>query len=272
VQPITIFESHFQAAEMLLKVHRLLRNDASQDEISLVRPLLLEAVGCSADEDVVVLLNDLFAGLVRERAAVRAKDFQADNMALLLRQAVVSACTALDVFLPTLLGVHLPTVMQVRQRNFYPRDDGEVRAFFAGFTLKLEQLPSLLEEEDTHQRWLTLSRLVLDYCSNQVLANERGIHIVLRLLGVDEPWGRIADRAGVREQYLREQVRAIVKRRNEIVHRGDYPQSAQNGGPAPIDLAWTSAHVSAVQAVVHACDALATESVRALGAVIEVAA
>jgi hypothetical protein len=264
VKPITAFESHFRAAEVLLKVHRLLRNDASSEQTAEALPRLREAVGSDADEDVILLLNDLFVGLVRENAALRPRYFQADNMALLLRQAVVSACTAMDVFLPALLNAYLPKVVQVRRRNFYPREDGEVRIFFQGFILKLDQVPSLLEDDDAEQRWLTLTRLVLDFCSSQVLAHERGIHIVLRLLGVQDPWQQIAQRAGVKEQSLREQMRGIVKRRNDIVHRGDYLQAAER--PSSIDLAWTSTHISAVQSVVLACDALALESVRQLEA------
>jgi hypothetical protein len=266
VQPITAFESQFRAAEVLLKVHRLLRNDATSEQTAQALPRLREAVGSEADEDVILLLNDLFVGLVRENAALRPRYFQPDNMALLLRQAVASACTALGVFLPALLNTYLPKVVQVRQRNFYPREDGEVRTFFLGFTLRLDQIPSLLEDDDAEQRWLTLSRLVLDYCSNQVLANERGIHIVLRLLGVQDPWQQIAQRSGVKEQSLREQTRAIVKRRNDIVHRGDYAQAAEQPRPTAIDLAWTSTHVNAIQSVVLACDALALESVRQLEA------
>lgn len=41
-------------------------------------------------------------------------------------------------------------------------------------------------------------------------------------------------------------------------------RAAQQDGPASIDLAWTSSHVSTVQAVALACDALAREGVRGL--------
>ena len=261
----TIFDSHFRAAETLLKVYRLLRSDAPPSQIAAALPGVRTAVGCDANEEVVFLLNDLFAGLVRERAALRARDFHHDNMALLLRQATVSACTALDVFFPALLEAHLPVVIQIKQRNFLPRD-GEIKTLFDAFRLRLDELPALLEEEDSTARWAVLARRIIEYTRDKTLSNVTGITAVMLLLGVDRPWAQIAQRAGLAEVALRDQVQALVKRRNDIMHRGDRPVGQPDAPPQTIDYAWTSSHVNAVQSVVLASDALAQESIRQLQA------
>ena len=261
MQPVTVFEAHFNAAQALLKVYRLLDSDSHLDAVIL--PKLREVFGCDPNEALALLLNDLFVGLVREQANVPASFFAHANLSLLLRQAVVSACTAMDVFFPSLLEKHLPTVVEVRQRNFLPTD-GDVRDLFKDFRLKLEDLPAILEEDDAAGRWNILARRVLDYCRERTLSNAQGIAASLLLLGINDPWKRIAECSGVPEQALRSQIQTLTKRRNNIIHRGDRPLGQLDGGPEAIDYAWANAHVNAVQSVVLACDALAGESVHHL--------
>jgi hypothetical protein len=216
-------------------------------------------------EPLMVLLNDLFFGIVRERALIHPEFFQRANLSLLLRQAVVSACTAMDVFFPALLEAHLPGVVEVRQRNFLPAG-GDVRDFFREFYLRLHEIPALIEQEPANARWGVLTRHVLDYCRERTLSNVNGISAVMLMLGTDDPWRRIGGRAGVNERGLRDQIANIAKRRNDIIHRGDRPVGRPDEGPQPIDFAWTHSHVNAVQSVVLACDALAEDSVKQLKA------
>ncbi len=95
LQPLTIFDAHFKAADTLLRVYRLLDADTVSAQADALLPRLREMVDCTHDESVILLLNDFFLGLVRERAAVPPGFFRQTNLALLLRQAVVSACSAL---------------------------------------------------------------------------------------------------------------------------------------------------------------------------------
>jgi hypothetical protein len=250
MRPLTIFDSHFRAARTLLTVYRLLEADESRPDAAGVTDALRGAAQCEADESVIVLLNDMFLGLVRERAEVPPFFFKQANLSLLLRQAVVSSCTALDVFFPALLNEHLASVVEIRRRNFLPKA-GEVRKLFEGFRLKLEDLPALLEEEAPSERWAILTRRVLDHLRDKVLSNVEAISAVMLLLGIDDPWKQIAGRAGVAEQSLSNQIRTLVKRRNDIVHRGDRPVTDPTGPAQAIDLAWTSSHVNAVQAVFY---------------------
>ncbi len=224
---------------------------------------LMEMLERASEEDTILLLNDLFVGLVRERADLKPSFFKRSNLNLLLRQSVVSACTALDVYLPALLEHYLPTIVQIKQRNFLPNDPA-VRDYFKGFHLTLSDIPALLEEPDALARWNTLARRVLDHCRDVTFSTPNGISAVMLMLGVADPWKLIGGRTRRSERDLREQVQNVTKRRNDIVHRGDRPAGQRDADPQPIDYAWTSAHVAAVQSVVLACDTLAQEGIQQL--------
>jgi len=265
MRPITVFESHFKAAQVMLKVYRLLDSDVNQTEQDSLVPQLREMMSSEPDEPLVLLLNDLFLGAVRERADLAPAFFGRPNLSLLLRQAVVSSCTAMDVFFPALLETHLPTVIQVRQRNFLP-NAGDVKNLFRDFRLRLDDIVPFLEEEKAEDRWDRLARRILDYCRDKTLSNVSGVSATMIMLGVQDPWRRIAQRAGTTESALQNQVKTLVKRRNDIVHRGDRLVGQTEGPAEAIDYAWTSAHVNAVESVAHACDALANESTQGLKA------
>src|SRR5439155_25216176 len=120
---------------------------------------------------------------------------------------------------------------------------------------------AMLEEEDASTRWSVLARKVLDYCRDQTLSNVQGISATLLLLGIQSPWKLISERAGVPETALRTQIQTLVKRRNDITHRGDRPVGQPEAPPQPIDLTWASSHVNAVHSVVSASHELAREAI-----------
>ncbi len=265
MQPITVFESHFKAAQVMLKVYRLLDSEVDQSDNDSFVPKLREMMSWETDEPLVVLLNDLFMGAVRERADLPSSFFGRTNLSLLLRQAVVASASALDVFVPALLETHLPTVIQIRQRNFLPAA-GDVKSLFQDFRLKLDEVVPFLEEEEAADRWDLLTRRILDYCRNKTLSNVNGVSAVMLMLGVDDPWQQIARRAGTTQSGLQNQVKTLVKRRNDIVHRGDRLVGRTEGPAESIDYAWTYSHLNALESVVHACDALARENIKSLRA------
>jgi RiboL-PSP-HEPN len=271
MNPRDTFEAHFRSADVLVRVYRLLESDngPSQDHELLTRARgLLE---CGDDEELILLFNQLFVGIVRERADLRQRFFGRDNLDLLLRQAVVAGCSALDVFVPSLLESYLPKMVLVRQRNFIPNDKN-VKDFFRDFRFKLEDAWPLVEEESANERWNMMARRVLDYCKTKTLSNDQGIAASMALIGVEEPWAKIAERAGEKELTLRERLRRVVTRRNDIVHRGDRPSTDPNGDATGIDFVWTQNHVGAIQTVALACfdlaDAKARELVAEAGSVL----
>ncbi len=258
-----VFETHFHSAEMLLRVYRLLESDEGPLQDHAIMPQLRELIACAPDEELILLLNELFVGVVRERAELKVKFFKRDNLDLLLRQAVVAACSALDVYMPQLLREYLPDVIRIRQRNFMPID-GEVKSLMADFRLKLEDIWPLAEAADEGERWDFITRRILDYMTDKTLSNEAGITATLALLGVEKPWVKIAARAGETETPLRDKLRRVVKRRNDIVHRADRAAADPMGPPQAIDFVWTQNHVGAVQTIALACFDLTTTRVAEL--------
>lgn len=261
--PRDVFEAHYRSADVLLRVYRLLESDEGPTRDDHMIPRLRELLRCRDDEEVILLMNQLFMGVVRERAEMTLNFFRKDNLDLLLRQAVVAACSALDVFLPTLLDTYLPTVIQIRQRNFVPLDN-ETKTFFNNFRMKLEDIWPLAEEPSMEGRWGLIARRVLDYCKGETLSNERGITATMTLLGVEKPWEKIAAQAGEKEQSLRDRIKRVVARRNDIVHRADRSITDPLGNASPIDNVWTQNHVGAINTVALACFALARERVKEL--------
>lgn len=267
--PRDIFEAHYRSAEVLLRVYRLLESDEGPKRDDQMMPQLRQLLSCKDDEELILLMNQLFMGVVRENAEVTLSFFRKENLDLLLRQSVVAACSALDVFLPALLETYLPTVIQVRQRNFVPAD-GETRAFFTNFRLKLEDIWPLAEEESMDARWGMIARRVLDYCRGETLSNERGITATMSLLGIEKPWERVAAQVGEKERALRDKLKTVVNRRNSIIHRADRPATDPQGAATPIDYVWTQNHVGAVRIISLACYDLAREKVRDLTSVTSV--
>jgi hypothetical protein len=255
-----VFEEHFRSADVLLRVYRLLEAEGGAKNDHAWLPQIRVMLTSTADEEILVLLNELFMGVVRERADMRSAFFRQDNLAMLLRQAVVATCSALDVFVPHLLRSYLPDVVLIRQRNFMP-NDGEVRNLMKEFRLSLDDVWPFVEEADSTRRWELVAGKILDYMGDKALSNEAGISSSLKLLSIEEPWKRIAERIGDKEEHLRSKIRRIVSRRNDIVHRADRERTDPNGLIKSIDYAWTKSHLDAVEAVALASYALVVEKV-----------
>src|SRR5438067_1024804 len=102
LSPRQAFEDNIRPAELLLRVFRLLENDGLHTEGEIVKALRL-TVGAAGDEQLLLIYNEIFLGLVRERAQMPAAAFKRSALNNLMRQAVVASCTALDTYLPSLL-------------------------------------------------------------------------------------------------------------------------------------------------------------------------
>ena len=68
----------------------------------MVRP---SEIWCKADTDegLMVIYNEIFLGLIRERAEIAPWPFDAVRCAICCGKPVVTACTALETYLPILL-------------------------------------------------------------------------------------------------------------------------------------------------------------------------
>jgi hypothetical protein len=82
-----------------LKVFRLLEHDTLNTEVALLNSLR-ELVQADRDESLLVISNGIFLGLIRELADVPPASIKRSALCNLLRQAVVTASTALETYLP----------------------------------------------------------------------------------------------------------------------------------------------------------------------------
>jgi hypothetical protein len=271
--PRQIFEDNIRPADLLLKVFRLLEHDAPHTEEGVLRTLR-NMVGADSDEGLTVIYNQIFLGLIRERAEVPPAALKRSALCNLLRQSVVTASTALETYLPLLLQAHLPEVIRLRGRDFIPRNDDSFKTQFKNLTFDLEEAARILREPDP----LFVANKMIASLNFSYLSGKKGIHITGALLALDKPWDVIAKRLGEeqikgskpdddKERSISKRVEATVKRRNDIVHRADRAQDNPAGPIQEITYPWTKLSVESIRAVCLALDDLVIERLRELRAV-----
>ncbi len=246
LSPRQTFEDNMRPAILLLRVYRLLdSNDAIFTEGEMVEALR-GVVRASADEDLMLVYNELFLGLVRERAQMPLSTLRQTTLCHLLRQAVVASCTALETYLPALLRANLPLIIRVKGRDFVPRDK-TLKNYFSDLRFSLDETLRLLNDETAPEY---ISNKIVGFVSYKYLSQSKGVHVVGLLLGLAEPWNEIAAHLSRNQEELTKTLNNTIKRRNDIVHRADRSQSAPGGEAQAITFASTQ---HAVDTINHVC-------------------
>lgn len=258
--PLVDFETNFRSAETLLKVYRLLETPTGPQTQHTLMRRVRDLLMANEEEELVLLINELFLGVVRENADVRHTVFKRENLALLLRQAIVAACSAIDVYYPALLRTNLPTVIRVKQRNFVPNDKN-TRDFLREFSLSMDECLRLITDPEPAQ---VLGEYFFEYVKRRNFSTSQGVAVSLQFLGVDDGWNKIAARLGTTKDALSKQFDSLVNRRNDIVHRGDRSSKDPTGNIQEIGFAWASSHVQTACNVVRASDELVREAMHSL--------
>ena len=126
LSPRQIFEDNIRPADLLLKVFRLLEHDAlnTEDGITSFASRTRES---GEGRKPAGHFQRIFLGLIRELAEVPPSSIKRSALCNLLRQAVVTASTALETYLPILLRDNLPEVIRLRGRDFVPKKDEEIQ-------------------------------------------------------------------------------------------------------------------------------------------------
>ena len=174
--PRQLFEDNMRPADLLLRVYRLLEHDAPNTEADLLRSLR-ELVKADNDEALLVIYNEIFLGLIRERAEIPAGSIKRSALCNLLRQAVVTGCTALETYLPALLRVQLPEVIKLRGRDFVPKDR-EISEYFKNLTFNIDECLRVLTDPDP----LFVANKMISFLNFSYLSGKRGIHVTGALL------------------------------------------------------------------------------------------
>ena len=248
VSPRQAFEDNIRPADLLLRVYRLLECDTIRTDGELINTLRT-TLGVQADEELMLIYNEIFVGLIRENANMPASALKRSALHNLLRQAVVAACTALDAYLPSLLRVNLPVVIQARGRDFFPQDQ-ELQDYFKELTFDLAEMLRLLNDPNAA---LYIANKILGLTAFRYLSSKKGIHAVGALLSLEKPWDQIALKLQRNKSDLTRTIDETTRRRNDIVHRADRLQSDPGGEVQEIGYAWS---LQAVDTIKHVCLAL----------------
>lgn len=260
LSPRQTFEDNMRPAQLLLRVYRLLdANDVITTEGEMVTALR-SLVQASAGEDLMLVYNELFLGLVRERAQIPRSTLRQVSLCHLLRQAVVASCTALETYLPALLRSNLPVLIRAKGRDFVPRSDQGVLEYFGDLQFSLDETLRLLDDENAADY---IANKVMGLAAFKYLSSRKGIHVVGALLGMVKPWDEIAGHLNRDKKELINTLDDTVKRRNDIVHRADRSQSDPGGDAQEITFAWTQHAVDTISHICLALDELAVERIRA---------
>ncbi|MFZ1641347.1 MAG: HEPN domain-containing protein [Candidatus Contendobacter sp.] len=259
LSPRRIFEDNIRPSDLLLKVFRLLEHDAPNMEEGILRTLR-DLVKADHDEELMVIYNEVFLGLIRERAEVPPASIKHSALCNLLRQSVVTASTALETYLPILLRNNLPEVIKLRGRDFVPKKDEEIKNQFKNLTFALDEAVRILTDPDP----LFVANKMISSLNFSYLSGKRGIHVTGVLLALDNPWGLIAEKLGRTEDEIKKTLDATVKRRNDIVHRADRSQDDPSGSAQEIGYPWAKQAVETIRVVCLALDDLVTARLREL--------
>jgi hypothetical protein len=259
--PREVFEENIRPAELLVCIHTLLENDGIQTDGDLVSRVR-ERMGYGAAEALMLISNAVFLGVIREQARVHATDLRRSRLDNLLRQAVVASCSALETYLYALLETHLTTVVQALGKNFLP-SDRELMQFLRGIEFKIDDALRIMTDPDSSP--LFIANKILTLVQQKYVKGVSGVHAAGTMLGLDNPWTLIATALARKVDDLREIVKRVTDRRNDIVHRADRPATNPNGPIQEIHREQVSLDVGTVGSICRTLDRLVGDRLKELG-------
>jgi hypothetical protein len=258
LSPRQIFEDNIRPADLLLKVFRLLEHDEPHNEKACLKSLR-EIVKANNDETLIVIYNEIFLGLIRERAQVSQAAIRRSALLNLLRQAVVCSCTALETYLPALLTRHLEEVVRFRGRNFIPSEP-EVASVCKTLTFSLDEAVRLLNDPDP----FFVANKLIGLLKFTYLSGWRGVQFTGLLLTVPRPGQELAARLERGEEELKRIVEATCSRRNDIVHRADRKDLGVESDQQEISYSWALQAVETIRLVCICLDEVVSERLQRL--------
>ncbi|MBK8030404.1 MAG: hypothetical protein IPK17_13055 [Chloroflexi bacterium] len=266
LSPRQTFEDNMRPAHLLLRVYRLLdSNDTIASDGDMVTSLR-SVVQATAGEELLLIYNELFLGLVRERAQMHIATFKQKSLCHLLRQSVVASCTALDTYLPALLRTNLPIRIRILGRTFLRPGDESIKQQFKDLSFDLDEVLRLLDDPNAAEY---LSTRILSQTNFSYLSSKRGIHVTAALLGVSAPWEALATHLGRDKKELSDTLEQTTSRRNDIIHRADRKQTDPGGDAQDITYAWAKHAVDTIENICLALDELVKTQVEELSKAVE---
>lgn len=251
---------NFSVAEHLLQLYDLFR-DLKEDVPK--EPLRLAVCETFAVPNHTVLRharNEQVVLVAKATAPIPQSLLVTDGINFLLRQAVVVACTALESFVWDALRENVLTIVRARKRGA----DRSLREL----TLTLDDFLSL---EGYADQDLRLKQIILKNFERGMLYDASSIERIATILTVKNYWPQVARTCGTAEGDIKEQVKELITRRNQIAHRADRPNDEadppedQDGhGLRAISYAWTNTRVATAKNVVSASSEIFASTLKAL--------
>ena len=134
--------------------------------------------------------------------------------------------------------------------------DKEMRDYFKELTFDISDTLRILNEPADAP--LFIANKILGLTNFKYLSSKKGIHAVGTLLSIDKPWDQIADKLQRDKKDLMNIIEETTRRRNDIVHRADRPQTDPVGDIQEISYSWAKQAVDTVMHVCYALDELVT--------------
>ena len=230
LKPMAAFDHTVVRARHLVDLYDLLHN-RRQRRVGGSRELKIKKLlGWKASDNICQIDGKGAVLLIRDGSKWDLKHFEHEWLGELLRSAIVSAVSALDRYLHDLIASKLLSLLK-----------GKTPGSLARFQIKLADVESMLAkalESRGKDAPATRPRTILKDCFRNSL-NQRTfqgavqIESGMGMLGINECWGKIAQRMGCTANRIRAQLTRIVNRRNKIVHEGDIKQGSR---PREIEL------------------------------------
>jgi len=262
--PIESFRDAIRPAQLMVEVFVLLDSPdgpRSDDELVMKLRALIDS---PVAEELLLIRNEMFIGLVREAAPLKKAQLKTASLAHLLRQAVVASATAYETYLGNLVRSHLPRVIELRGRNFLPLDDKKLKEAFKDLKFELGEVIRLLNDDPKSIALFVGNKLESHFRAG-FLGKTSGVYVAGRLLGLADPWVDIAVSLQRDAVELEKHVKTTLQRRNDIVHRGDRTQE-QPDVVQPITLAYAKQSVGAIDQACLALDGLVKARLKELQA------
>lgn len=252
LRPIQAFDDNLRPARLMLDVYRLL--DCGDDILTGGEFVerLRQLVNATGAEDLMVVQNEIFLGLVRERSGLPRSALRRATLTHLLRQAIVASCTALETYLPALLKLRLPDLIRLKGRDFLPPDEN-VREYCKDLVFGVDEVLRLVADPEAA---IYISNKLVGLSGFKYLNGSKGVHVIGALLGLNKPWEAIATHLTRDRKELVKALDDTVRRRNDIIHRADRAQTAPDGEQQPITPAQTKQGVETIGFVCLALDEL----------------
>lgn len=249
---IDTFRANFTVATNLIELYTALQGLKTKEAIpaDLVAPICRE-LSVPAKTTLRQACSGKIAMFVKHDVAAFSLLVEPGRLDFLLRQAVVSACAALEHYFWDVLQENMLVIAQALHCN--------VHRVELDLVLTLEQYLSLKHSAEPDE-WLR--RHVLDYFEKKTLYGNDRIAKISEILGVRDFWKKVAKAHGRPAEEIRGGIQDLVTRRINIVHRADRPGSKEKEEDIDgfelkkITIGWVQHRVSLAHALVDHSDEL----------------